>query len=221
MFLPGLLQLSSPSLPVGAYSYSQGLEWAVEQGAVRDEATASAWIESALAGSLARLEAPTMVLALEAAKAGDTAAIAKIDERFLRSRETSELLRETLQMGFSLRAVIRDLEPRTAELLESRQELSYPAAWGAIAAAWGIPAIEAAAAYLWSWSEGQVLAAVKAVPLGQASGQRMFRRLQEPVRTAAQESLRRAGSGRLSSWMPGLAIASARHETQYTRLFRS
>ena len=70
-------------------------------------------------------------------------------------------------------------------------------------------------------SDRLVLAAVKAVPLGQASGQRMFRRLQEPVRTAAQESLRRAGSGRLSSWMPGLAIASARHETQYTRLFRS
>lgn len=220
-FLPGLLQLASPTLPVGAYSYSQGLEWAVEAGTVRDEETAAAWIESVLSGSMARMEGPVVAAALEAASAKDAAELERIDERFLRGRETSELLRETLQMGFSMRSVLRDLEPEAARLLDGRQELSYPVGWAVLASTWGIPREAAVTAYLWAWCEGQVLAAVKAIPLGQAAGQRLFRRLHAPIAEAVPGILERGRAHRFTSWMPGLVLASTLHETQYTRLFRS
>ncbi|MEN9354225.1 MAG: hypothetical protein RL318_1550 [Fibrobacterota bacterium] len=219
--LPALLQLASPTLPVGAYSYSQGLEWAVETGTVRDEASARNWIAAVLTRGMARMEGAVVAAAMDAASRGDAQELGRIDERFLRGRETSELLRETLQMGFSMRSVLRDLEPDAARLLEERQELSYPVAWAVLASTWEIPLEDAVTAYLWGWCEGQILAAVKAVPLGQAAGQRLFRAMHEPLVQAVQVAMEQGGKRRFTSWLPGLSLASTLHETQYTRLFRS
>ncbi|MEK9719532.1 MAG: urease accessory UreF family protein, partial [Quisquiliibacterium sp.] len=104
-----LLQLSSPALPVGAYSYSQGLEWAVQAGTVRDEGTALSWICDQLQWNLGRFEAPLLARMSHAHDAGDQQLGLQLDELYLASRESAELRAETLQMGHSLRRLVRDL----------------------------------------------------------------------------------------------------------------
>lgn len=220
-----LLQLVSPALPVGAYTYSQGLEWAVECGTARDEAGAARWIGDALEHGLARFEAPLVAALLRAWSDGDDARVAALNADFLASRETMELRAETAQMGWSLARLLTELDAFArldgwrARLL-AIDEPAFPTAWAAAAAAWGVPHDEALAAYLWAWLENQVMAAVKAVPLGQSAGQRLLATLGERIPELAVRA------GRLpepewSNFNPGLAIASGRHETQYTRLFRS
>lgn len=214
-----LLQLASPALPVGAYSYSQGLEAAVEAGMVKDAASAEAWIGAVLEHAVARMEAPVF-LRLAAAWAGrDEARAWTWNEEFVASRESAELRAETLQMGHSLARLARDLGvPGAADL--SRDEVSYPAAFTFVTAAWGIDATEALGAYLYSWTENQVLAAVKCVPLGQTDGQRMLLALSARI-DAVVERAGRLDDAQLGNFAPALAILSSRHETQYTRLFRS
>ena len=220
-----LLQLASPTLPVGAYTYSQGLEWAVESGLVRSEAEAAAWIGELLEWGLARFEAPLMAHQLAAWGAGDDGEVARLDADFLASRETAELRAETLQMGWSLVRLLAELEPFTclpgwrARLL-AIEAPAFPSAWSAAAAAWQIPAGQAVAAYLWAWLENQVMAALKAVPLGQSAGQRLLATLGARIPALTQAALALPETA-WSNYTPGLAIASSRHETQYTRLFRS
>ncbi len=107
--LARLLQLASPALPVGAYTYSQGLEWAVESGIVRDETGAGAWIGDLLAHGIGRYEAALVATLMSAWAAGDSHEIRRLDGEFLASRESAELRAETAQMGFSLRRLLRDL----------------------------------------------------------------------------------------------------------------
>ncbi|HEX6829050.1 MAG TPA: urease accessory protein UreF [Burkholderiales bacterium] len=221
--LARLLQLASPALPVGAYSYSQGLEWAVESGAVRDEAGAQRWITGVLESSFAGLEAPLLARLMECWREGDAAGAARWNALFLASRETAELRAETLQMGYSLTLLLRDTGMVEAERLApllGLEQPSFPAAWGCAAAAFGLPPREAVTAYAWAWLENQVMAAVKLVPLGQTAGQRMLASLAARIPALAERSLA-ATEGTLGNFAPLLAVASARHETQYTRLFRS
>lgn len=220
-----LLQLASPALPVGAYTYSQGLEWAVESGAVRNEADAAAWIGDLLEWSLARFEAPLMACQLAAWARGDDDEVVRLNDDFLASRETAELRAETVQMGYSLVRLLVDLDafaalPGWRQRLLAIDRPGFPTAWSAAAAAWQIPAEQALAAYLWAWAENQVMAALKAVPLGQSAGQRVLVALgaRIPDLVAAAQRL---PESRWSNYTPGLALASSRHETQYTRLFRS
>ncbi|MGL1832087.1 urease accessory protein UreF [Rhodocyclaceae bacterium SMB388] len=220
-----LLQLASPALPVGAYTYSQGLEWAVESGAIRGEAGTLAWIGDALQWNVARFEAPLLAAQMRAWRDGDDDAVVEFDRIFVASRETSELRAETLQMGHSLVRLLRDLDafeclPGWRERLTRLDEPAFPTAWSAAAAAWRIPADQGLAAYLWAWLENQVMAAVKAVPLGQSAGQRMLAELGARVPALVEEALVLPRSD-WNNFTLGLAIASARHETQYTRLFRS
>lgn len=220
-----LLQLASPALPVGAYTYSQGLEWAVESGAVRAEADARRWIGDVLEWSLARFEAPLVARLLAAWADGDDAEAARLNDDFLASRETSELRAETVQMGYSLVRLLADLDafaglPGWKPRLLAIDTPAFPVAWTAAAAAWQIPADQALSAYLWAWLENQVMAAVKAVPLGQSAGQRLLAELGAAV-PALVEAAQRLPEAEWSNFTPGLAIASSRHETQYTRLFRS
>jgi len=214
--LARLLQLASPALPVGAYSYSQGLEAAIEAGVVQDAASAGRWIADVLAHSLARMEAPVLLRLCAAWRAGDAAAAARWNALFLAGRETAEFRAETAQMGYSLAKLLPELGLGEVPL----EEPSFPAAFAFAVAAWRIDAHEALVAYLWSWTENQVLAAVKALPLGQTDGQRLLvalgGRLDGIARGAA-----RLDDDELVNFAPGLAILSARHETQYTRLFRS
>jgi urease accessory protein len=207
--LSKLLQLASPTLPVGAYSYSGGLEAAIESGVVRDAASAEQWIGDVLEFSIARMEAP-MLLAFFS---GD---FVETNAKFLASRETAELRAETVQMGYSLNRLLRDLGIGEVPL----EEPSFPAAFAFAAAHWKIEPEAALQAYLWAWVENQVMAAVKAVPLGQTDGQRILLSLGDllPSMTEKAKSMRDEDLG---NFAPGLAMLSSTHETQYSRLFRS
>jgi urease accessory protein len=204
MNLARLLQLASPTLPVGAYSYSQGLEAAVEAGIVVDAASAEAWIGDALQFSMGRFEAPALWRMMQGEE---------LNEPFLASRETAELRAETVQMGHSLKRLLEDLGVGSLAL----EEPSYPAAYAFAARQLELGPREALVAYLWSWLENQVMAAIKAVPLGQTAGQKILLSLGARLERVADE----AQAASLSNLTPGLALASTRHETQYSRLFRS
>jgi urease accessory protein len=201
--LARLLQLASPALPVGAYSYSQGLEAAVEAGIVVDAASAERWIGDVLELSVARMEAPLLWRMLH----GED-----LDGVFVASRETAELRAETLQMGHSLLRLLREMH-----FGDVPAEASFPAAYALAARAWRIEPREALVAYLWSWLENQVAAAIKAVPLGQTAGQRILFELGGKLDEIAE----RAKTMEWSNFAPALAILSSRHERQYSRLFRS
>lgn len=232
-----LLQLSSPALPVGAYTYSQGLEWAVDAGRVTDEASTLAWIDAALRQGMARCEAVylahmasawTAVLAegvdgdngANGDEAGAPPSLQQLNMDFVVSRETAELRAETLQMGYSLRRLLQDLPGFPANAVLNFESPSFPLVWSYASVVWSIPVADAVAAYLWAWAENQVMAAVKAVPLGQTAGQRLLMALGERIPALAADA-RATVIDDAANYLPGLAIASSRHETQYTRLFRS
>jgi len=208
MKLAKLLQLASPALPVGGYSYSGGLESAIEAGAVSDAASAQRWIEEVLAQSVAPLDAPMLLRMMQVPEPWNA--------RFLASRETAELRAETVQMGYSLNRLLPDLGVPPLAL----EEPSFPSAYAHAAKSWGIAPREALVAYLWSWAENQVMAALKAVPLGQTDGQKILLAIGERLEAVADEAEAMADED-IGRFAPALAILSSQHETQYSRLFRS
>lgn len=221
--LSRLLQLASPALPVGAYSYSQGLEAAVESGIAADAAGVGQWIGDVMASSMARLEAPAWWRLQAAWSAGDMEAVRYWNDWFIATRETAELRAETLQMGYSLRRLMLDVEDlglKGVEELERLDDMAFPTAFAFAAVRWGIPPRMALGGYVWSWLENQVMAALKAVPLGQTDGQRLLAKLGARIPAICEEAVTVADED-LSNFMPGLAILSSVHETQYSRLFRS
>jgi urease accessory protein len=209
--LARLLQLASPALPVGAYSYSGGLEAAVEAGIVKDAASAESWIGDVLEYSVARLEAPVLWRMMQ-----EQEQVKVWNDFFLASRETAELRAETVQMGYSLARLLADLQVGKIDL----DEPSFPAAFAFAVSAWKIDPHAALQAYLWSWLENQAMAAVKSVPLGQTQAQAMMLRLGDRLAKIAGE-VARLEDDELANFTPGLAMLSSRHETQYSRLFRS
>lgn len=218
--LAQLLRLASPMLPVGAYSYSQGLEWAVECGDVHDEASALDWTLTTLRASVGGLEGPVWRRLYEAWAARDALAAARWNATFLAMREAAELRAETVQMGEALRLVLVATRELDGAPLEALGEVCFPAAFSYAAQGLGVPLADGLTGYLWAWGENQVAAAMKLVPLGQSSGQRILARLVGELPAITAHALE-AGDDALSNFAPGLAIASSRHETQYTRLFRS
>lgn len=218
-----VLQLASPTLPIGAYSYSQGLEWAVAVGDVADAAGARAWIGGALELVVAPGEAAVTWRILSAAQLGDWRKVVEWNDWFRVSRETAELRAETEQMGASLAKLAFDLGLLDAPAhgaASAMTPITLPAAYGLIARGFGASAEAALTAYVWSWLENQVLAAIKTIPLGQLAGQRLLADLgaQIPAAVAIAGSI---ADRDVSSFAPGLALASSHHETQYSRLFRS
>lgn len=221
--LARLLQLASPALPVGAYSYSQGLESAVEAGLVADAAAAGRWIEDVMELSMARMELPVLLHLQAAWHANNAAAVAHWNALFLASRESGELRAETVQMGYSLARLLPQIDDKISnknKYLYEEEEIAFPTAFACAAAHWKIEPQQAAVAYLWSWLENQVMAAIKSVPLGQTDGQRMLARLGARLASVAAEAAQRQDE-ELGAFVPGLALLSSRHETQYSRLFRS
>ena len=206
-----LLQLASPTLPVGAYSYSQGLEAAVEAGIVFDSASAQVWIGDVMEFSMRPMEAPLLFRMIKC-----PAEIGALNAMFLASRETAELRAETVQMGYSLNRLLPSLEIEPVAL----QEPSFPAAFSAAVNAWQIDSQQALQAYLWSWLENQVMAAIKTVPLGQTDGQRILFSLSEQIPEVATQAAAMRDED-VGSFAPGFAIFCSKHETQYSRLFRS
>jgi urease accessory protein len=213
-----LLQFASPALPIGGYSYSQGLETALEQGLVRDAGSAREWIARCLHEVMAQWDAPLFWRLLKAYAARDAAAVRLWSECFLASRDTSELRAETVQMGYSLARLIAELG--VAEAGVPGEEVSLPAAFACAADALGIPHDEALLALLFSWAENQVLVCVKSVPLGQVAGQRLLLSLRPDIEAAALTARTLHDDG-LSNWAPGLSMLSMQHEVQHGRLYRS
>lgn len=211
-----LLQLASPALPVGGFAYSQGLEKAIEDGLVHDAESARRWIEDLLLLVIARFEAPMWLRVFDASATGDVGRIEQLDAELLAARETAELRAESLQMGASLVRVLPALglpAPATAPL-------SYPTAFACACTGLGIDREAGLAAYLWAWIENQVLVAVKTVPLGQQAGQSLLAMLHGPLARAVAEAAA-LGDDQLGSAAVRFALTSARHETQYSRLYRS
>ena len=218
-----LLQLASPSLPVGAYSYSQGLETAMARGFVHDEPSARAWIVDMLNEIVARFEAPLTWRLIQAFEAHDADAVADWTAMFLASRDSAEFRAETVQMGYSLAKLISELAPDDKLLLtilQQQAEIPFPTALAAATVALQVPAESALLGMLFSWAENQVLACVKSVPLGQVSGQRLLLSLTEAIEAAAITA-RTLADDELSNWSPGLSLLSMQHEVQYSRLYRS
>jgi urease accessory protein len=218
-----LLQLASPSLPIGAYSYSQGLEAAIESGVVKGEISARNWIVDALHHVMARFEAPVLWRLLQAFAARDASAVTEWTERFLAARDTAEFRAETVQMGYSLGKLMAELkleDDGMLALLQAQAEVPLPTALAYAAVAMDVPHQAALLGMLFTWAENQVLVCVKSVPLGQVAGQRLLLSLRPELETAAQYA-QQLTDDELSNWSPGLSLLSMQHEVQYSRLYRS
>jgi len=218
-----LLHLASPALPIGAYSYSQGLEWVVAANIVHDSASAGRWLADLLECVIAHGEAPAAWRMLQSSSSSDWDRFCQWNTWFLVSRETAELRAETAQMGaalFKLAAELELIDASTLSHFSEAETWTLPAAYAVASKGFAIDATDALTAYLWSWLENQVLAAMKAIPLGQLAGQRLLRGLGQRI-PAVVRSAQSTLDGDVASFAPGLAIASSRHETQYTRIFRS
>jgi urease accessory protein len=218
-----LLQLASPSLPIGAYSYSQGLEAALESGIVSDEHSARHWIVDALHQVVARFEAPVVWRLLQAFATRDATAVNAWTERFIAARDTAEFRAETIQMGYSLGKLAIDLkigDDALLDILRSQPEVPLPTAFAFTAVALDMPHEAALHGMLFSWAENQVLVCVKSVPLGQVAGQRLLLSLRPELEAAAQTAMQLADD-ELCNWSAGLSLLSMQHEVQYSRLYRS
>ena len=220
--LSRLLQLASPMLPVGAYAYSQGLEWAIETEVVHDAKTVASWIGDAIELYLARFELPVLLRMRRAWDGRDVDALKYWNMFYCAGRDTMESRVETLQMGYSLVRLLEDLDLDTAAvmLLERFVPVSFPLAYACATSVWHIPEQSSLHAFLWSWGENQVSAAMKAVPLGQTAGQRALLEISLKIPAAVKIAVA-LGDDELSNFAPGLSVAGCRHETQYSRLFRS
>jgi urease accessory protein len=221
--LTALLHLASPALPIGAFSYSQGLEAAIEHGLVHDGDSAREWIESGLVNVLARGELPLLAHQIEHWRMHDHAALTAANEEYIASRESAELRRETEQMGWSLAQLCASLEWGDAArraTLASIKPVAQPTAFALAAFVHDASPEAALAAYAFSWVENQAAAALKAVPLGQLAGQRIIVALRNAIDAAVARAIA-TPLDHINTFAPQLGVLSARHESQYSRLFRS
>lgn len=218
MSLLRLLHLASPALPIGGFHFSQGLEYAVTAGWVHDEATAGEWIGGLADRALGQLDLPVLSRLFDACLTGRVADVRRWNAYLIASRETAELRAEDLHMGSALAKVTSEHGVEFAALQIERP--AYATVFAFACCEWQASREDALTTYAWTWAENQVLAAIKLVPLGQSAGQRILHRLTQVlpriVTRAASVEDHDVGIGALMQ-----SVASARHETQYTRLFRS
>jgi urease accessory protein len=219
-----LMWLASPALPVGGFSYSEGLEAAVEAGLVHDEASAAQWLADQLPLVLARSDAAALADACRAWAGHDEPAARALNHWISQTRETAELRLQTEQMGRSLLEWLKNsphaTDARLPQLAALPPAPTWPVAFALAATLAGAAPREALMAFAWGWAENMAQAAMKAVPLGQAAAQRMLTTLAAQIPATLDTALSTPADAR-QAFAPGLAILSSRHETQYSRLFRS
>lgn len=217
-----LMWLASPALPIGGFSYSECLEAAVDTARAATEGDATAWLVDHLHLSLARSDLPVVAQAIPAWQAADDARIAALNAWVLQTRESSELRAQTEQMGKSLLDWLRNHTTATpAQIaLLAAQNPTYPVAYALAASSTGAPLRDCLLAYAFGWAENMVQAAIKSVPLGQSAGQRILSALTAEIPSAIDHALALDDDTR-QAFSPMLAILSAQHEVQYSRLFRS
>jgi len=215
-----LFQLTSPTLPVGGFTYSQGLEWAVEEGWVKDAPGLERWLEGLLAYSVATLELPILLRLYQGIAESDQIAVAHWCNYLLASRETLELRREERQRGTALAKLLPNLDIIIPTGLAKSVRSTQLAGIALAANQWNIAPVDSCKGYAWSWLENTTMAGVKLIPLGQTQGQQILMRVAARL-PAAITLAAELPDGDIGSSTPAQAIASSRHETQYTRLFRS
>jgi urease accessory protein len=222
-----LMQLASPALPVGGFSYSEGLEAAVQAGRFDHPDDVAAWLVDQLHLGLARNDLALVAKAFGAWQRGDAEAIESLNRWVTTTRESHESRQQTEQMGRSLAQWlgnddnVRDGDTaRFAQLGALSPAPTWPVAYALAALRTGAPLREGLLAFAFGWAENMVQAALKSVPLGQRAGQRILSRLIAEL-PAAVDTAERLPSSARQAFTPMLAILSAQHETQYSRLFRS
>lgn len=215
-----LLQLASPGLPIGMYSYSQGLERTVDDGWITNAAEVRSWLAAIMARCQARVDLPVLDRLYDAWLYNDTVSAGYWNAVLLACRETAELRAEDVQTGQALARLLVKLELDGADALPAKERMTLAAAFSLAAVRLDIPKRAALTAYLWSWLENQVLCAVKLVPLGQVAGQRLLMDLADSIPEQVAIALTLSDED-IGGSVFGLSLASSRHEMQYSRLFRS
>ena len=217
-----LMWLASPALPIGGFSYSECLESAVDAGLVATESEASDWLADQMQLSLARSELAVLAQAIPAWRGNDSRRIAQLNAWVLHTRESAELRAQTEQMGRSLLEWLRNHTTASVTQIQVLAELqpTYPLAFALAAGSTAAPLRDCLLAFAFGWAENMMQAAVKAVPLGQSAGQRILSRLAAEIPGAVDHALSLTDETR-QAFSPMLAILSAQHEVQYSRLFRS
>lgn len=217
-----LLRLASPQLPIGGYSYSQGLELAIDSGLIRSAVEAETWLRDSLELNLARFEAPLLLAHCQAAAEGDWTRLGALAERHRASRETAEFQLESRQTGYSLAQLLLglpELDDASRRLLGELAP-TFALGWALAARAWAIAPRAALDAWLWTWLENQLAVLMKTLPLGQQAAQRLTSLLL-PNLTAVAEQAAALPEATWGGAPFGLALSSMAHERQYSRLFRS
>lgn len=220
-----LLQLASPALPIGAFSYSEAIESLVETGRVRSAADLTDWLRQELRVGFIGLEAAAMMKAWGAIKRGDDCELCAWNDWISALRETEELRLQSWQMGRSLLTLAQNLEPSLVQSgIEKLEPLNYAIALAAVAVHWQLSPADTLLVYLQSWASNLVSAGVRAIPIGQTQGQQILVNLRADLTQAVDRCQQMAKSEDDQDWFAcgwGLSIASMTHEAQYSRLFRS
>ncbi|OAI05429.1 urease accessory protein UreF [Methylomonas methanica] len=215
-----LLQLVSPGLPIGMYSYSQGLERAVDDAWITNAEQAADWLRGLLQNGLGLVDAPILARLYDAWSVDDMAAVEHWSQTLTACRETAELRAEDRQTGQAMARLLVNLELPEANDWLKRPDATLANLFALAAARWQISKTDVVTGYLWGWLENQVLCAVKLVPLGQVAGQRLLKNLAGELPALVERALE-LSDAEIGGSCFGLALASSRHEMQYSRLFRS
>lgn len=215
-----LMQLCSSTLPIGGFTYSQGVEWAVGSQWMQTEDDLREWLADLISSNLQFLEIPVLLRMIHAVSNKDEIALAHWSDILLANRETSELRLEENNRGRAMTRLLIDLDTPSAKAWQAILAKTQTAGFALAATEWGISLEQAAQGFAWAWLENIVISGIKLIPLGQLSGQGILRDLAEPLAHAVGKGLTVADI-EIGNSSPALAHASACHETQYTRLFRS
>lgn len=215
-----LWQLISPTLPVGAYSFSSGMEWAVHAGWLRDREAVLDWTRAQLLEVFARVDLPALQGLYEAFANQDQESVESLNAWLRACRETAELRREDAATAQALARLLDGLGVAAANPWRQRGDATAATLWALAGQHWQIPCADLLEGYLWAWCENQVAAAVKLVPLGQTDGQLLLLALADTIAEAMQ-NLRDLHADDWGASLPGVSMASMLHETQYSRLFQS
>lgn len=215
-----LMQLVSPSLPVGGFTYSQGLEWAIEAGWISTAEELGRWLREQAETTLSRVDLPLLLRLYRCSANNDLEGMSYWSKMVIANRETSELRKEEQNRGRAMARLLQSMAVRNAVEWQSVLSRTQLSGFAHAARMWEIGKEDMLLGYVWSWLENLVLAGVKIIPLGQSAGQRLLLdispALPETVTTALAISDDEIGAS-----SPALSIASSKHECQYTRLFRS
>jgi len=217
--LTRLFQLISPSLPIGGYSYSQGIEWAVEKGWIKTADDLSDWLQGLMQSTMPQQDLPLLLRMYDAWQGDDLVSLERWNEYLLASRESAELRLEESNRARAFAQILISLD-ESARSVRSQLMQSQHACFSYACARWQVSREQACFGLLWSWLENLVLAAVKIIPLGQTAGQRVIFQLSEAFPTVIAQA-QQIEDDHIGASSMALAIASSRHETQYTRLYRS